>query len=158
MKNIIFLIIIIYSHNSSAQISNEYFTVTSATSQGWSGGAYGSGGGINYYFYISFNKDAKIRFDSVWITNGNSFPLTIPTTSVQDSSRRYKTGENISLFSEEYFPGERDYHNGIYEEVKKGSLPPINYKGAALIRFYVNNKPYYYTIDEMQILAPIAYP
>ena len=143
---------------SFSQITDEYFKVTSATSQGWSGGAYGSGSGINYYFYIAFNKDVKIRFDSVWITNENSFPLTIPNTSVQDSSRRYKYGENISLFAEEYFPGERDYHNGIYEEEKKGSLPPINFKGAALIRFYVNNKPYYYTIDEMQNLAPIAYP
>jgi hypothetical protein len=156
MNKIFFIIIFSYSLHSSAQISNEYFTVTSATSQGWSGGAYGSGGGINYYFYITFNKDVKIRFDSVWITNENSFPLTIPTTSVQDSSRRYKTGENISLFAEEYFPGERDYNYGNYEEEKKGSLPPINFKGAALIRFYVNNKPYYYTIDEMQNLAPIA--
>lgn len=159
MKNIIFSLILMLSLYANAQISDDYFTVSSSTSQSWGGGAAGSGSGTNYTFNITFLQDVQIRFDTAWITNLSAVSISNYSASSQNTIVSFKKNESFILYAKIYNPGERDYYiDDHVTETPESSLPPVNYKGYALIRFYINNKIYYCAVNEMQVLATIAYP
>jgi len=138
-----------------SQTTNEYFEVTSSSSQSWAGGAAGSGSGVNYVFNLVLKIDTKLEFDSVWILGGDT--VGIATTQQSGKDETLKKGSMITLSASQYFPGEVDRYNG-YSFNNKKSKPPFEFNGMALLRFFVDGNVYYYAVEKMQILAPIAYP
>jgi len=157
MRKLILLVLtsVAISTQVFSQITNEFFEVSSATSQGWAGGAAGSGSGVNYIFNVVLKKDTKLEFDSVWITGYDT--VGISTTQQNGKGEKLKKGSSLTVNASQYFPGEVDRYNG-YSFEKKVSKPPVDFKGAALLRFFVNGNIYYYAVENMQNLAPIAYP
>lgn len=157
MKTKIFLIAacITFPFLGFPQFTNKYFTITSATTQSWAGGAAGSGSGTNYVFNLTFNEDVTVNFDSVWITGDCG--LYISGNKGKENS--FLKNETYTLNASEYYPGayDRYYYNETNYEFPVFK-PPVFYKGYALIRFYVNGAAYYYAIEDMQTLPPIAYP
>jgi hypothetical protein len=151
----IFTVFTLFITTSYSQMDTNYFRVTTATSQGWSGGAYGSGSGIKYVFDVSFKADVKLKFDTVWIAGGNGLVFRPMQAVGVDSA--FKKGNTFTLYADQYFPGEIDRYKGKTPD-KATSNPPVNYIGKALIRYIVNNKTYYYTVKEMESLQPLAYP
>jgi hypothetical protein len=154
LKALNLLFILFISFNSFSQFNNEYFAVTSASSQGWSGGAAGSGGGTNYTFILSFLKDVEITFDSVWLGGGDALYLYGDNSL---NALSFKKGNTCTLYSSIYYQGERELYT-LKSEIETSSHPPVFYKGKALIRFKINNEVYYYAVEEMKILTPIPYP
>ena len=146
---------LIISFSTYSQISNEYFKVTSSTSQAWAGGPAGSGSGVNYTFSITAEKDVKIKFDSVWIGGGTAHSFNRYYSTGNDSV--LKKGDNIIIYAADYYPGEIDRYNGT-DKIKAGSKPPISYQGDALILFYIKGVAYYYAVEKIQVLPYLAYP
>jgi hypothetical protein len=157
MKTVLILVIIFTLSITGAysQTDTNYFKVTTATSQKWSGGAYGSGSGIKYVFKVAFTADVNIQFDTVWISGGNGLAFRPMQAVVKDSS--FRKNDTFTLYAEQYNPGRIDRYKGKTPD-KVSSNPPLNYTGKALIRFTINNKACYYSVKEIELLPPLAYP
>lgn len=147
-KPYIALILVILSLNSFAQNKNKYFKADSATLMQWHGGASWAPSGTTYEFYLTFKKNCTVRFDSVWIPYEKSLPVTLITTS------GWKAADSVFKKDSSYIITVQRINPGsIYYEYKKdimenGSAAPFEFKGMAMIRYYVNNKKHYFTIVE----------
>ena len=137
------------SENISENI-NEYFTLLSAKSEIWTAGTIGGGSGIDYYFKVKINTTEIILFDSAWINN-YSFKIFISkeTTSISNEPVNYYKGDNIILRIS-------DLKNQNTKIVN--SIPPIKFKGSALIRYTVNSKRKYFVIKEIKKQTQLNLP
>lgn len=144
-----------FTINSYSQNDTSYFKITKATSQGWAGGAAGSGSGINYVFNLVVKANVKIRFYTVWIRGDNALPIRFAQSYIKDST--VKNAYSLTLNAEHYFPGEVDRYNGLVNDNKIFD-PPVKYDGKALLSFTIRNKTYYYAVKDMENLAPLYYP
>jgi hypothetical protein len=144
-----------FCFQSFSQTTNEFFEVTSATSQSWAGGAAGSGGGTNYVFNLVIKKDTRLEFDTVWICQGDTIRLSITQYTIKDEVN--KKGTTLTIYASQYFSGEAERYYG-YVYVNKVSKPPFDFKGSALLSFFVDGNTYYYAVEKMLKLPPIAYP
>jgi hypothetical protein len=120
---------------------SEYFTLISATSESWRAGIPGGGSGTEYYFKLKITTSENIKFDSAWINNKH-FKVFIAKESVSISNEpiKYTKDDIITLRIS-------DLNNQISESKK--AKPPINYDGAALIAYIVNEKSQYLIIKEI---------
>lgn len=126
--------------------------LTEATSQEWMGGAPGSGRGINYVVKFIIPKNINVEADSMWV---NQKVLKLKTVRQQNNDTLVlKATEFISL------PHPKKNMESQNNEVKKELpvTPPQKIKGAALLRYFINNKPYYFTIKEFKQMTTISYP
>jgi hypothetical protein len=160
LRPILFVIMLLLCGLLSAQVDKSFFDVYYSNSQSWAGGAYGSGGGTNYSFSIKFNKDVRICLDTVWYGDA---PYYLFCSKYVASVKEVKVqkGDSINYTSSIYYPGERDvmYKPDLGTEKKvitKNPCPDV--KCAALIQFHVNGVKYFYPVNNIVELAPIAYP
>jgi hypothetical protein len=160
LRPILFVIMLLLCGLLSAQVDKSYFDVYYSTNQSWSGGAAGSGSGTNYTFCVRFKKDMRICLDTIWFGDApyylycSKYVASVKEVSVQK-------GDSNSYTSSIYYPGERDvmYKLDLGSEKKTITKNPCpNVKCAALIQFYVNGVKYFYPVNNIVELAPIAYP
>lgn len=144
----------------SAQVDKTFFDVYNAKSQGWSGGAYGSGSGTNYSFSVRFKKDVSIRIDTVWFGDEPHYLNCIKQAgSLLEIS--VQKGDSILYTGSIYYPGERDKIYGLDLESEKKVItknPCPDVKCSALIQFRVNGKKYYYPVKNIEGLPSTECP
>ena len=137
-----------------AQTDSSFFKVSHSTSQGWAGGAVGSGSGTYYKFTIKFAKNANVTFDTVWV---GKKPCYINDADPNGKKRHVNKGDSIVLNANAYYPSRHFVGMDYVNEVKENnSLPPL--KCDAFIQFHVNGKKYFYPVKGIKVLPPIAYP
>ena len=65
MKSIMICILLLSAGKGCEQ--DQQLPLSGATSQAWSGGAAGSGRGINYIIYLDMKNTSDYTFDSLWV-------------------------------------------------------------------------------------------
>ena len=158
LRPILFVIMLLLCGLLSAQVDTTFFKVYHSTSQSWSGGVYGSGGGEKYTFAIIFKKDANIHIDTVWFYNKFDNMSCIKYKNT-DCQTKVQKGDTAVYNSSVYYPGERD--KIAYEAIDKKATvknPFLDVPCDALIQFSVNGVKHYYPVKNIEELAPIAYP
>jgi hypothetical protein len=127
---------------NKSETKKKHFTLLSATSQSWTAGIPSGGTGTDYYFKIKINSADKIKFDSAWINN-KRFEIFISreTAAISNEQINFSKGDNITLRVSEI----------KNQNIKTENLkPPLEYEGAALIGYTVNDKRQYFIIKEIK--------
>jgi hypothetical protein len=134
----------------SAQSNENYFDVKTSM-ETWAGGAAGSGSSSTYTFKIKFKKNVSIRFDTIWF--GNMPKLANNTNSSIMKLVAYKSGDSSTISVGFYYPGERDRiyidDNKTVEEEKNSVDIFPNFRGVAIMQFYVGREKYYYEVKKI---------
>jgi len=135
-----------------SQCDTSLFKINSSSKQSWMGG-FSWAHGTSYTFNITFLKDVKIRFDSVWINTNHAIPIKNIYYKSEKGSDFEKDQKFIMFASDNY-----SARPEIDEEKKLNSKCPIDFNGDAVIRFYIKRKVYYYIVSDIQILPTLEYP
>lgn len=123
------------------QDKNDFFSLISSASTGWTAGIPSGGSGTDYFFKIKITTSAEISFDSAWINN-KAFKIFIAKESggISNDPIKYGYGDEIILrVAELNNPHSKSIH----------SSPPVPYNGDALIGFTIHDKQEYFTIKEI---------
>jgi hypothetical protein len=135
-----------------------YFKLTDATSQGWTAGMAGGGSGTEYSFKVQIHTRESIRFDSVWMNN-KAFKIQAVKGKVYDPKSILQKNDTIDLRISDVIPGKsHDMDGNNPPSASPAKHAPVSYTGAALIRFYVNNKAHYFTVSQIRKLEPVNMP
>jgi hypothetical protein len=70
------------------------------------------------------------------------------------NSLKYIKNSKVSFYASDNYSEQPEND----EEMKLNSKCPIEFKGDAVIRFYIKRKVFYYIVNGMQVLPSIAYP
>lgn len=128
-------------------MTNDSFTLLSATSQSWTAGIPSGGSGTEYYFNVKIKTSHQLLFDSAWINN-NAFKIFLSKdkTPVSSEPITFSKGDSITLRVSELI-------NPNAKTTK--SNPPISFTGAALLSYRVKDKPAYFIIKEITRLPSL---
>jgi hypothetical protein len=123
---------------------HQHFQLLHAAYEDWAAGIEEGGRGREYYFTIKISSSSKLRFDSLWV-DGHAFPISVTKTRgpISNAPVTWKKGDTIIL---------RASHMQQAGINTKRISPPYKFKAAALIRYYVNGKKRYLTINKIQKL------
>lgn len=135
------------------------FELLEATSQQWISGVPGGGRGNTYKFRLKANTDLKIAFDSIWV-DGKQIKLSLsPDKSGITANNFFASQDTIQLFASDYTsPPVKIGRQDKQEERLVASKPvkaPIAYKGAALLRYTVENVEKFYIVPRITSLPTI---
>ncbi|HLF64675.1 MAG TPA: hypothetical protein VI603_13015 [Saprospiraceae bacterium] len=132
---------------NNASMTNDSFTLLSATSQSWTAGIPGGGSGTEYYFNVKIKTSRQLLFDSAWI-NDSAFKIFLAKdkTPVSSEPITFSKGDTITLRVSELI------HQNTHTTSAK---PPINFTGAALLSYMVKDKPAYFIIKEITRLPSL---
>jgi len=152
MKNLFFFIYW-FALLACKPLQNEhqsaYFKIESASQQAWTGGAAGSGSGINYAIKIWYTGHTDFKIETVWI-DGREYSPEMREFGKEgiiegvDILCNYKTWVNPAT--------------GIYSELPEKAKDIPKYEGAALMKYSVDGKEHFFIIDRFQKLEPLNYP
>ena len=131
--------------NPSAQLP-----VAKATSQAWSGGAAGSGRGINYAIYIPVKWTEDYTFDSLWVKE-KRLPI--------DLDKRLSVGDTIVLTATDLTQSIRNIGDidTFQDEVKPVPLP-VSGSAEAVLGYHFKGEQHYLLIESWTVLKPLYYP
>ncbi len=124
---------------SSLICKKEYFLLINSTSVNSNAGIPGEIGGTEYYFKIKVHTDKKLVFDSLWVKNkgGKAF-VANKSKVVSNTPVSFTKNDTIMV------------RVSLLDDNKNTTIhSPLKYKGAALLRFYIDNKTKYYPIKEI---------
>jgi hypothetical protein len=146
MKKLLIVLWCLYFSATCKQGISTDLIFIKATSQGWSGGAAGSGHGINYNFYFIV-KTPSIKCDSVWV-DGYVLPV--------EQSIKLNT-DTLRLGAQAY------YHGSIVPKADrtlapKKESPPIATKGAAIVSYTSGKSEKYVIVPNVNRLRAQDYP
>lgn len=137
---------------SSKPLGDRWITVTEATSQAWSGGAYGSGYGITYNFRIRVHKGGvdEYRFDTVFTDRRAFVPVLTEQGDgyllrFEQSSRPRRSPEGEIL-------------DGVYDEQPERAVTYPQFEGEAMIVGHRNGDRFLVIVDAITRLEPLNYP
>ncbi len=119
----------------------ENIQLIDATYENWTSGINGGGSGKEYYIKIKILTENKIVFDALWVNN-KSFKTYLA------NNRKYVSSAPITFTKNDTITV-RVSENSSQTNIPKVKAP-IRYKGDALLRYFINNKPYYLTIQKLQ--------
>jgi len=146
MKKLLILSWCLYFSATCKQIPSSELVFVKANNQSWSGGAAGSGHGINYNFYF-VSKSHSLAGDSVWVQG-----YVLPVTTVI-------SGDTIHFRAMAFFKGQMGGHpNDQLPLVPKKENPPLSATSAAIISYSVGKIIRYAIVIDMKRLQPISYP
>lgn len=160
MKNLIIGLMI--STVFTTPTVTQKLTLIKATSQGWSGGAYGRGG-CKYFIQIKYGE--KVTLDSVYI-NKTGYALSPNINGAggfyTDSIKHiYNISESEShnwARNYNYDPDEDNYKVKVEKKTPPPPLPVRHFEGAALVVYYYKGKKDFLVIGSFTELPSIAYP
>jgi hypothetical protein len=116
-----------------------------ATSQNWTAGVAGGGSGTEYYFKVQITSSRQLKFDSAWI-NSKAYPVFLSKNkpAVSSAPVTFENGDTITLRVSD-----------LANHQVNDSKPPIDFNGAALIGYSLDNKPDYFVIREITRLPDL---
>lgn len=120
--------------------SNKHFTILSATSESWVAGAKTGGSGVDYTFKIVVKTSKGLKFDSMWVDN-KAIKVQAVKGTVYDPKSVFVLNDTIKL--------KATYKVEANPSTQK---PPIEYKGAALIRYFVGGKKNYQVVEKLEAI------
>lgn len=125
----------------TAEAKSPFFIINSEY-ENWVAGTPTGGRGTEYYFTIGINSEG-LKFDSAWIDN-KVFPIYI--------SRKGPgiTSEPIELYQNDTITLRISHINMSNEPASITAKPPIEYQGAVLIGYKLNNERDYFVIKELE--------
>ena len=139
-----------------------------ATSQRWTAGIRGGGGGVNYVITLVVHQSsAKLKFNRLWIGE-KSFQIQSAYSSsglknAVNERQAFAPGDTVLVKFQQYergeiFPNDR---NQNYRAANNDSVqppPPYKFKGEGLISFKSGKKKKYLEIESFEKLQRLAYP
>ncbi len=131
---IIFLLIFVSCSSSNNSTLSKSVQLIKADFYQFSPGI-GPGLGYSYTFYVNINSGVDAKFDSVWVQNSR---LSLEQVFIKDSLA-FKA--SILIRPEDPIEGEPIKNSDI--------LPPITHTGKALLRYYINDKPFYLIVNQL---------
>ncbi len=145
-----FLILIVFISATKGCEKEQPLPLTAATSQAWSGGAAGSGRGINYTIYLNMKSSADYAFDSLWVQD-KRLPVAVDV--------RLSSGDTLVLTATDMTQSIRniDDLNNADREI----LPvpfPVNAEAAGILGYHYQGKQAYLLIKSWTKLKPLYYP
>jgi hypothetical protein len=148
MKKLLIVLWCLYFSATCKQgVSTSDLIFVKAASQGWSGGAAGSGRGVNYNFYFIV-KTPSITCDSVWV-DGLVMPVKQNIISNTDT---------IRLSAEAYYRGSIGPKGNRTPTAPQKENPPIITKGAAIISYTSGKSKKYVIVPTVSRLKDMNYP
>ena len=119
-----------------------------ASSQNWVSGIQSGGSGTEYYFKIKILTEQKIDFDSLWVKN-ESFKTYLANkgNGISGKPITFSKNDTITLRASD-----------LSKKNNTTLKTPINYKGVALLRYFVKNKEYYLSIEKIKTIPSINRP
>lgn len=148
MKSIMICILLLSTGKGCEQ--DQQLPLSGATSQAWSGGAAGSGRGINYIIYLNMKNTSDYTFDSLWVQE-KRLPVAI--------DERRSAGDTLVLTVTDMTQSIRniDDMNNASKEV----LPvpfPVKADVAGILGYHYKGKQKYLLIGSWTKLKPLYYP
>lgn len=137
-------------HKNKAK--KNYFTLLDASYQNWTAGIRGGGSGTEYYFKIKIATDESIVFDTTWINN-KALKINVSKNTVGKISNTPPVilqNDTVILRSSVFNPSKDSPTYKQDNTTVTNAKPPIEYTGSALLRYYVNSKPYYFIIEDIR--------
>jgi hypothetical protein len=140
-------LILFSSCHSTNKIASEESTplrLLNAEYEEWTAGVKDGGRGTEYYFKLNVATSDKVQFDSAWI-GGKVFASYVAHKGmgkpVTTQPVTFKKGDDITLrVSDLQLPS---------APMATTAVPPINYKGAALLRYRINGKINYLNVPDL---------
>ena len=133
--------------NNDGESSQEMFTLLSASSKSWISGLPNGDNGIEYYFKVKIHTSQQLSFDSAWINN-DVFIISASkeTSTISNRPVTINNGDIITLRI-------TDLQN---RTIRKANVKaPIDFNGAALISYKLDDKQKYFIIKEIHTQSPI---
>ena len=148
MKSIMICILLLSAGKGCEQ--DHQLPLSGATSQAWSGGAAGSGRGINYIIYLNMKNTSDYTFDSLWVQE-KRLPVAI--------DERRSAGDTLVLTVTDMTQNIRniDDMNNASKEV----LPvpfPVKADVAGILGYHYKGKQKYLLIGSWTKLKSLYYP
>ena len=121
-------------------IKQSNIKIIEATSEKWTSGQNGSGSGTEYSIKIKVLSAEKIEFDTLWINNISlgTF-LTQNSSAISSDPIKITKGETIIVRASD-----------LGSANNKTAPPLAKYKGAGLLRYFVNGKAFYIVIKKFK--------
>ena len=117
-----------------------------ASSKKWTSGLQGGGSGIEYYFKIKILTEQKIEFDSLWIKNKSlKTYLANKEKSISNGPISFSKNDTIVLRASDLNSKKNAASSGF----------PINYNGAALIKYFINGKSFYLQVKKIKEIQSV---
>jgi hypothetical protein len=144
---------------SLAQVNpeNRYFEVLQATSQLRIAGVPGGGQGINYRLRLKIKTDRAITFDAIWLA-GKKLNIQLENGN---SPGQIKSARNavVTLLAADFRAGPakngRNQEEPGYASAAETAKAPIEYEGAALLRYVVDGSTKYFPVSRITVLPPV---
>lgn len=127
--------------NNDGESSHEMFILLSASSKRWISGLPNGDNGIEYYFKLKIHTSQQLSFDSAWINN-DVFIISVSkeTSTISNRPVTINNGDIITLRI-------TDLQN---RTIRKANVKaPIDFNGAALISYKLDDKQKYFIIKEI---------
>ncbi len=148
MKYLLMLMVFLSAEKSCDK--QQSLPLISATSQAWSGGAAGSGRGVNYEIVLGIQNQPDYTFDSLWV---NERRVRV------EVNERKSAGDSLVLSATDMSQSIRnmqDYEKQA-EEVKPIPFPiPVSAEG--ILGYFYKGKRQYLVIQSWTKLKPLYYP
>jgi hypothetical protein len=109
-------------------------------------GINGGGSSAEYYLKLKILTDQKIKFDSLWM-NDNVFITYLANNkkSVSNTPITFSKNDTVTVRVS-------NLRNSKTIKIK----PPIKSKGEALLRYFINDKKYYLSINKIKVKQNIT--
>ncbi len=152
MKNLILiatLLSLVSCKTERVEHDSSYFKIDEATSQSWTGGAAGSGTGINFTIKLMYSGNTSITIESIWI-DGREYKPEVREFGKEGIIE----GADVYCRYKEWTQPDTNEH---FESPVKSSDSP-KYDGAALLTYSVGDESYFLVLDSFKELEPLNYP
>lgn len=123
-----------------------------STSQKWLSGVRGGGQSLEYNFQVLVSMNASVRFDSIWLPRGK-FPAKVVKQHRLVSQAVLQPNDTATLVISEFTPPVG--HLADTAMTLSPIVPPIDFAGAALIRYYVGKEKKYLVCKAIDRLPDI---
>jgi hypothetical protein len=136
---------------------DQYFEVLQATAQEQFAGAPGGGRGMNYKLTVRLKTDSPVTFDSIWLPGKKL--LIKPQKGGQDNDVKPGKNDVITLIASDFRSGPGRMGRREQEQRQTPSADsataPIEYEGAALIKYTADGSVRYFTVSKITALPPV---
>lgn len=121
--------------------SDSLFKVQKATVQKSVGGAPGAGISYTYLIELLYDTDKSVHFDSLWVADNASLPVQVIRADRKLYGKPFEKGEILTIRA-------RNIVNGVMKNETTGGPAPIEFSGAALLGYTVEDSEKMYTVIE----------
>jgi phage terminase large subunit-like protein len=152
MLKVIIIGALFLSCKVSINTDEKELLLLNATRQKLYAGAKGGGVITEYNIMVSVTTNQPLQIDSVWV-DGRKFLVRVLDEKTHNPAKNFQAGDTLSVIFSAHTPDA-----AIQTDTPEESNPPIDYHGAALLRYYQGNTPQYLVIPTFTKLEPVYAP